>query len=93
MDISQKRKILKKIANIEHDIQELECVRLQLAKSEFASASMSSGGGSKSYTRMDIAKVSKTISELKSELKNTRKLLNGENQALGKPIYTVYVGW
>jgi len=75
MDIEIKRKLLKKIVKIESEIEQLKDIRSKLASSEFASATMSSGSGSRSYTRMDVGKISETISTLQTELKNTRKLL------------------
>lgn len=90
MTISQKKKILRKITSIERDIDKLKSVRLELISSGYASATMSSGGGSRSYTRLDVDKVTNTIAQLQAELGNLRKLLNGT--ALGAPtqIQTVY---
>jgi hypothetical protein len=91
MTIAQKRKAIAKIQAIESDIITLEAVRLRLASAEYASATLSSGGGSRSYTRADISRVRTTIADLKSQLSNLRKLLRGESQALGRAIYTVYL--
>lgn len=51
MQTIQKRKILRRISEVESDIEELKKTRAEIAKTGYASASMSSGGGSKSYTR------------------------------------------
>lgn len=91
MTISQKRKTLKRIQDLEHDIGQLEAVRMELASSGYASASLASAGGNKSYTRVDISKVSEAIAELKAELKGQRRLLAGSSQAMPSQIYTVYI--
>ena len=90
MTVEQKRKILKRIKAIEKDISALEEVKMTLAKSEFASATMSSGSGSRSYTRADIGKVTAAIASMKIELKNMRRLLVGQSQTMPKQIYTIY---
>ena len=51
INTSQKRKILTKIQSISKDIEILKQVRLEVATSGYASATLSSGGGSQSYTR------------------------------------------
>lgn len=91
MDIIRARKILSRIQKVESDIETLEDVRINLATAEFVSATLSSGGGSKSYTRNDVGKVNDLIKELKRELKNLRKLLRGEDQIAPNSIYTIYV--
>jgi len=94
MTIIQKRKILSRIAEIETDMSELKRVRKEIAENGYASASTSSGGGSKSYTRLDLAKISTLISELTSELKGLRKLLASDGitdeTIPSKTIYTIY---
>jgi len=90
MTAVQLKKIIAKISKLETDIEKLEEVRIRLASSEYASATISAGSGSKSYTRADLSKVNATIKTLKRQLANCRKLLNGESQGLGKAIYTVY---
>ena len=50
INTSQKRKILTKIQSVSRDIETLKQVRLEVATSGFASATLSSGGGSRSYT-------------------------------------------
>ena len=49
--------------------------RQEIAASGYASATMSSGGGSRSYTRNDISKITEAISALTSELKKLRAML------------------
>ena len=90
MTINQQKKILKKIQILELDIEKLEKVRIDLLSSGYASASMSSGGGSRSYTRMDVDKISNSIQILKSEVKNLKKILNGTNKSTPKTINIYY---
>ena len=94
MTITQKKKILQRIVETENDIKTLKDCRKQIAEKGFASASISSGGGNKSYTHLDLAKISTLISELTSELKGLRALLlsdgNTDSIIPSKKIYTVY---
>lgn len=90
MTTGQKRKIIAKVQRLEGDLSRLEDVRLRLASAEFASATLSAGGGSQSYTRADLSKVERTISSLKSQLAACRRLLAGECPALGRTIYFTY---
>lgn len=91
MTITQKRKILQRIVDIEADIDSLKMARTEIAKSGYASATMSSGGGSKSYTRLDLSKITETINQLMKELKGLRSQLSGSSPALPKQILTVYL--
>lgn len=90
MTTDQKRKVLQRIAALEGDIGELKRVRMELAASGYASATLASGGGSKSYTRLDLSKVTEAISQLVRELKGLRALLCGSSKALPSKIVTVY---
>ena len=90
MTVNQQKKILKKIQLFESDIEKLEKVRIDLLSSGYASASMSSGGGSRSYTRMDVDKITNSIQILKSEVKNLKKILNGTNKSTPKIINIYY---
>lgn len=91
MQTTQKRKILQRISEIEADIAELKRCRVEIAKTGYASATMSSGGGSKSYTRLDLSKVTEAISALTSELKKLRAMLKkiGE-QSIWSNVLVVY---
>lgn len=91
METIQKRKILKRIVAIQAEMEQLKDVKMKLATSEYASASMSSGGGSKSYTRADIGKVEQALRLLTSELKELRKLLSGIPNGHPSKILTVYI--
>ena len=92
MTIAQKRKILTRIAEVEADIEELKRCRVEIAKTGYASATMSSGGGSKSYTRLDLSKITEAISSLTSELKKLRAMLksNMGTQSIWHNILVVY---
>ena len=72
MTIDQKRKTLQRIAVLESDIEKLKQVRVEIAQTGYSSATLSSGGGSKSYTRLDISKITEAINALTSELKKLR---------------------
>ena len=62
-----------------------------MASSGYASATMSSGGGSRSYTHSDISKITEAISALTSELKKLKALLNNNGQqSLWKNVLIVY---
>ena len=89
MTAEQTKKILARASEIEGEITKLKGVRLELAKSGTASASMSSGGGSRSYTRLDLGKITEAIQALQKELSQLRVLLSGGNPLSGK-IYRVY---
>ena len=90
MTITQKRKVLQRISDIENDIAELKKARQEVASSGYASATISSGGGSKSFTRSDISKITEAISALTSELKKLRAMLAGSDSTLWKQVLIVY---
>lgn len=90
MTITQKRKILTRIAEVESDIEELKKARSEIAKNGYASATMSSGGGSKSYTHLDLSKITEAISALTSELKKLRAMLSGSSSTLWRNVLVVY---
>lgn len=88
--VSKQKKILVRIAQIESDIAELNRVRMELATSGTASANISGGAGSKSYTRLDLGKISELINVLTRELSQLRNLLRG---LPANPIGVHYVCW
>lgn len=91
MTTLQKRKVLQRMSEVENDIAELKRCRLEIAKTGYSSASMSSTGGSRSYTRMDIGKITQAISALTSELKQLRAMLkNVGTQQLWSNVLVVY---
>lgn len=65
------------MSEVESDLKELKRCRSEIAKDGYASATMSSGGGSKSYTRLDLSKITEAISALTSELKQLKAMLSG----------------
>ena len=92
MTVEQKRKILIRIQEVEKEMSDLKDVRAQLLANPYQSASMSSGGGSKSYTVADAGKLSEAIGELVEELKELREML-GQSKACPfeiRQMYTVY---
>ena len=91
MTITQTRKVLQRIADIEKDIEELKKCRSEIAKNGYASATMSSGGGSKSYTHLDLSKITEAISALTSELKQLKAMIaTGGQQTLWRNVHIVY---
>ena len=90
MTTLQKRKILKKIQEIERDLDTLQKTRLEIAVNGYASATLASSGGSKSYTRLDLDKITSLIEELSRELKSKRSLLNSESSMTISTIATIY---
>ena len=92
MTTIQKRKILTRISALESDIEELKRCRVEIAKNGYASATMSSGGGSKSYTHLDLSKITEAISSLTSELKKLRAMLkrNFGEQSIWHNVLVVY---
>lgn len=71
------RQTLSRIAEVESDLREARRVRREILASGSSSASISSGGGSKSFTRLDLDKVSALIAELTRELQALRAMLAG----------------
>ena len=90
MTITKKRKVLQRISDIENDIAELKKARQQVASSGYASATVSSGGGSRSYTHSDISKITEAISALISEMKKLKALLAGGSSSIWTNVLVVY---
>ena len=92
MTTIQKRKVLQRIQEVENDIEELKRCRSEIAKNGYASATMSSGGGSKSYTHLDLTKITEAISALTSELKKLKAMLSSVDgsQGIWKSVLVVY---
>lgn len=68
MNIQQKVKIITRIVALEKDIDALKTARIEAGTSGFASASISSTGGSKTYTRLSPSQITSLIKELRKEL-------------------------
>ena len=90
MTTTQKRQIIERIAQTEADLATMRRVRMEVAASGFSSATLASGGGSKSYTRQDIARIIMLISAMEGELRGLRRLLAPASAALPSVTYTVY---
>lgn len=90
MTITQSRKILTRIAQLEEEIEVLKKARMEAAASGFASATISTSGGSKSYSRMTPEQFTSVINELLKELIQWRNLLTTGNANPLKTIITVY---
>lgn len=93
MNTEQKRKILIRIQEVDKEISDLKAVRAQLLANPYQSATISSGGGSRSYTVADSNKLSETIAELTEELKELRALLGGSGNTGPfkiRQLYTIY---
>ena len=91
MTTIQKKKILIRIQNLEQDLETLRQVRIEVASSGFASATLSSGGGSQSYTRASLSELNKAINQLSYELSQYRTMLFGTSGGCpSKEILHVY---
>lgn len=83
--------MLQRIQACENDIEELKRCRSKIAKLGYASATLASSGGSRSYTRLDLAKITEAISALTSELKKLKAMLKGNgSQTLWQSVLVVY---
>lgn len=90
MNIVQQKKILVRIQTLQSDIETLKRVLVDLASSEYVSATLASSGGSKSYTRRNISDVKEALVILRDELRQTRKLLRNESGLAPETIATIY---
>ena len=68
MTLTQKKKIMTKIVELEQDIDALKRARIEAAENGYSAATLSTSGGSKSFTRYDIDRISNLISSLLREL-------------------------
>lgn len=78
-----------RIAECQREIGELKRARFELGMASTQSATISSGTGSKSYTRIDLPKITELINELSRELRQLRTLLTNSPLPM-KHIVTVY---
>ena len=67
MTTIQRKKILQRMVVIEHDLAELQRARMKVALEGVASASLSSTGGSKSFTKIDLPQLQSLIDDLRKE--------------------------
>ena len=77
MTSTVKSRYLERIAQVSGDIETLRRVEMEVAASGTASASLSAGGGSKSYTRLDLPSVHALIRQKEAELAALRSRLAG----------------
>ena len=91
MTIVMKKKILQRMQELEHDIDSLKRAQIEIATNGFASASLSSQGGSKSWTRINLKDLTDLLRELTMELTKLQNLLTTGTTSPFKHIYTVYV--
>ena len=89
MTVEKERKILQKIQTIQTEISALEDARARLATHEYVTVSMSSGSGSKSFSRQDITKIQYALNQLRKELVSLRKMLYG-NTTIGTTIIKIW---
>ena len=91
MNTEQHRKILMRIQTLEKDISAAEKTYADALANGYQSATLTSGGGSKSFTRMSLKEMLDAINAMKNELSKLQKLLvrNGQ-QSLWSNILIVY---
>lgn len=89
MTIDQTRKILVKISQLEDDIERLKQAQISLATQEYVSATMSSGGGSKSFSRADYTKITSLIIQLSKEITSYQRMISGQRKGL--PTETIFL--
>ena len=90
MTVIQQKKIMTRIQQVEEDIEALKKARIEAVMNGYASATISSSGGSKSYTRIDADKITSIIKELMKELHQLQGLLTTGKANPLKTIVTVY---
>ena len=85
------KKIMLKVQNLESQIEEIERTIFEISANGYASATISSSGGSKSYSRLDLPKLESLLNHLKNEKRQYQTFLsNGGNSMLGGKIIHVY---
>lgn len=90
MTITQQKKILTKIVELESDIDILKKARIEALANGYASATISSSGGSKSFTRWTPDQFTSAINELLKELSQWRGLLTTGKTRPIKTLVTIY---
>lgn len=87
MNTSLVKKIMLKIQNLDAQISSIEETQFEIASNGYASASISSTGGSKSYTKLDLPKITALINSLKIERKKYQLMLGGNQFGIGKILH------
>lgn len=91
MNIVQTRKLLVRIQQCEQEIAQLKKVRAEVAASGYASATIASANGSKSYTHQDLQKLTDMIAQLSSELEKLQAMLQAGGIGIpGKTVHVIY---
>lgn len=88
MTTQYKRRLLERISEVTDDLDELRRVRREIVKGGTASASLSAGGGSKSYTRLDLGVVTNLIRAAEVEINQLRARLNGSDGPIRRIMFT-----
>jgi hypothetical protein len=91
MNYIKKKKIIERMAEVQESLDVLKQARIDALAKGYASATISSGGGSKSYTRYSPDQFTQVINELLKELSQLRNLLVTGVSSPIKTIVTVYV--
>ena len=86
----QKKKILQKIQETKAALEVLRNARLEAVANGYSSASISSGGGSQSYTRYTPDQFTALIRELEEELRQYICLLRNGTTTPFRRIETVW---
>lgn len=92
MTTYQKRTILERMAQTQENIDILKQARIEAVANGFASATISTTGGSKSYSRISPEQITKVIDELLKELEQLRNMLATGRAKTIHTIPTVYIG-
>ena len=92
MTVNQKRTILERMAQTQENIEILRQARIEAVANGFASATISTTGGSKSYSRVNPEQITKVIDELLKELEQLRNLLLTGHAKTIHTIPTIYIG-
>lgn len=73
-ETTKHRAAINRVNTLAKDIRELEDIIREVRLSGYTSASLSSGGGSKSYTRADLGTLTAELNRLKMELAAAARL-------------------
>ena len=87
--MTKKQQLLAARTNLERQIRAVDKAMEEIAVSGTTSATLSAGGGSKSYTRLDIDKLQRFRDRLVDRLVAVRQALRGEAPGLPRHISIV----